>query len=608
MFKPARIIFISVLTLVLAVLFVLPSARPLIAPAPARAVEGSSRPTVYYVDNNSAGGPCSDSNLGTKTEPWCSIKMANSELRAGDTVYIRGGTYQEGIKPDNSGASGRRITYSNYDNEDVTIADASYGIHLNGKSYITIHGIDFHNLNPFFVLKRASHNFIEYCTFTHSRTYVTWYGAWIYDNSQYNWVHHCTMSENGFMDNQDHGTILDIGNVEIDSDNSFYNLIEDNIMYSGGHHVFGLASSYNVVRNNYFHNEVWASCPRPGGLCGNRDTITEGYGAGWNLWEGNRFGFAGLPPDDYGTVGTTVSSPHNIIRLNSYYHNGASGIEFSHERYSKSDYNHVYNNTIYNNGYLEGVASYAQAGIFFVDGGLMMTIPKPKLNVLKNNIFYNNKGGAIGFSDVSRDDQIIENNWEEAGDPFFVDDESAPDPFNPNIPDFNLQLNSPCIDTGGSLTQTENSGDNDTLLAVNDASYFQDGWSIDGVESDWIAVGTVNNTVQISSINYDTNTITLSSPITWNNNDNVWLYKNSDGTRVLHGSTPDIGAYEYTGSIQPTPTPIPGDANGDGRVDSEDFALLVEDYLGEPVHNTDFNSDSRVDSEDFAILQTNYLK
>jgi len=57
-----------------------------------------------------------------------------------------------------------------------------------------------------------------------------------------------------------------------------------------------------------------------------------------------------------------------------------------------------------------------------------------------------------------------------------------------------------------------------------------------------------------------------------------------------------------------TPTPTVGDANKDGRVDSEDFALLLEDYLKEPVHDTDFNSDGRVDSEDFAILQANYLK
>jgi len=68
------------------------------------------------------------------------------------------------------------------------------------------------------------------------------------------------------------------------------------------------------------------------------------------------------------------------------------------------------------------------------------------------------------------------------------------------------------------------------------------------IEADWIAVGNVNNAVQISSIDYDTNTITLASPITWNDNDSIWLYKKSDGEVVLSGSAPDIGAYEY---IQP---------------------------------------------------------
>jgi len=54
------------------------------------------------------------------------------------------------------------------------------------------------------------------------------------------------------------------------------------------------------------------------------------------------------------------------------------------------------------------------------------------------------------------------------------------------------------------------------------------------------------------------------------------------------------------------PTPLPGDANGDGRIDGTDLELLKQDYLGQPVHNTDFNSDGRVDCEDFAILQANY--
>jgi hypothetical protein len=81
---------------------------------------------------------------------------------------------------------------------------------------------------------------------------------------------------------------------------------------------------------------------------------------------------------------------------------------------------------------------------------------------------------------------------------------------------------------------------------VDDAMYFQDGtWgsSLDNTQADWVAIGTVNNIVQISSINYNTNTITLASPITWSDNDSIWLYKKSDGTRVLYGNAPDYGAF-----------------------------------------------------------------
>jgi hypothetical protein len=62
---------------------------------------------------------------------------------------------------------------------------------------------------------------------------------------------------------------------------------------------------------------------------------------------------------------------------------------------------------------------------------------------------------------------------------------------------------------------------------------------------DWIAIGTVGNVVAIASINYATNTITLASPMTWNANDKIWLYKDSSGRLVLKGAAPDIGAHEF---------------------------------------------------------------
>ncbi|GAI38171.1 unnamed protein product, partial [marine sediment metagenome] len=89
--------------------------------------------------------------------------------------------------------------------------------------------------------------------------------------------------------------------------------------------------------------------------------------------------------------------------------------------------------------------------------------------------------------------------------------------------------------------------------------FFKDGWGMQdmGVQADTIAVGpTVNSSakVQIFSINYDTNTITLKNPINRNDGDKVWLYKDSSDRIVLYGSAPDIGAYEYNPSGTTTTT------------------------------------------------------
>jgi hypothetical protein len=60
----------------------------------------------YYID----GGAGNDQNPGSLSSPWKTITKANTQLQPGDTVYIRKGTYQETINPQNSGSSGKYIT------------------------------------------------------------------------------------------------------------------------------------------------------------------------------------------------------------------------------------------------------------------------------------------------------------------------------------------------------------------------------------------------------------------------------------------------------------------------------------------------------------------
>jgi hypothetical protein len=110
---------------------------------------------------------------------------------------------------------------------------------------------------------------------------------------------------------------------------------------------------------------------------------------------------------------------------------------------------------------------------------------------------------------------------------------------------FNLSAGSPAIGAGTSLTTVANSDSGSgTSLVVNDAGFFQDGSGIATVQPDWIRVGPTT-TVQIASINYNTNTLTLANPISRSPGDPVYLYKNSTGQQVLYSSAPDIGAYQY---------------------------------------------------------------
>src|SRR5208283_4351907 len=118
-----------------------------------------------------------------------------------------------------------------------------------------------------------------------------------------------------------------------------------------------------------------------------------------------------------------------------------------------------------------------------------------------------------------------------------------------------LQSTSPAINGGTYLTTATNSGSSSKTLTVADAQYFQDGtWGSDlsrpaaglggTMQPDWIAIGTVTNTVQISAVSYGSynasaGTITLASSMTWASGAPIWLYKKSDGTVVLAGSAPD---------------------------------------------------------------------
>jgi len=500
----------------------------------------------YYVDQNHPSA--SDQNPGTIDQPWETITKANTTLIAGDTVYVKAGTYTTYIAPSNSGTSTtNRITYRNYGTDVVTVQDASYGIYLNGKHYITVQGINFYNLDRFmYLINGSDHNIIAYCNFDQVRTRLSWSGSKIYQGSDHNWVHHCQFSKYGECtgtppSGNDAGSVLDIGNELSATDFSDYNLIEDCVLFHGGHHVLGLYGRYNVVRNNYLHNEAWTNDR------GNRTLYMNGYTAstGHNLVENNRFGYAAAPCDAKGVGGVSLATSYNIIRFNKFYHNNLYGLILLCYANSDSSYNKIYNNTFFNNAY-DPDPSYSdqyRCAIQFAD----WTASENKYNIIKNNLYYSHTQ-AYGVNGASLGDQTFVSNWDgdTQGDPQFVNASTTPPPdkTDSTLPNLDLQSTSPCIDQGMYLTTITSATGSGTSFVVDDAEYFTDGWGITGVDGDMIQVFGTTQRARITSVNYGTATITVDTSLTWTQNQGISL--------VYEGSAPDIGAYEVHQASAPS--------------------------------------------------------
>jgi hypothetical protein len=80
-----------------------------------------------------------NTNTGAKDQPWLSLLKAANTVTAGDTVYIREGTYKEQLIPKKSGTADAPILFSAYPGEAVTID----GQGLNGQGVVYVSGVKY---------------------------------------------------------------------------------------------------------------------------------------------------------------------------------------------------------------------------------------------------------------------------------------------------------------------------------------------------------------------------------------------------------------------------------------------------------------------------------
>jgi hypothetical protein len=485
---------------------------------------------VYYLAPNG-----NDTAQGSIAAPWQTIAKANSSLAAGDTLYLRGGVYQGTISPSRNGAPGSPIMYCNYNGETVTISNVAAGILMTGKRFVTISGINvIKPTNHFFSMNTCTNCTITNCVFIGQVTITTaWTAGEIMHNSCSNLLVNCTLGDwGGDSGGDDYGSLLWLGD-ESSTDLSFWNRVEGCTFYHGGHDIITYNVGRQIIRNNYFHNEIYIN-----GKFGNRIGITmcEPNLAGQVLFESNYVAYASPPADLVGSAaGVNHRSSGAIFRRNFFYDNSDVGLKFDGGSTNPDNIrsNHVYQNTFYNNGIID---HHAQIGLEDWDNGPLII----QANVIVNNLFRHSPNSFYTYG-CSINEQTVRGNFSNTSDPLFANTNHS----YTVLPDFRISSNSPCVDAGVFLTVITSPTGSGTSFVVADSGFFQDGWG--GITPDSLQLQGQSAVVSIVSINRVDNTITFKPALTWTNGQGVSL--------PYSGRAPDQGAVEWISGAAKPPTP-----------------------------------------------------
>ena len=381
--------------------------------------------TDYYVDKDSIGGTCYDSNPGTLTQPWCTITRANEVLQAGDTVYIREGIYSESIRPSTSGTPNNYITYKAYPGERPIIS-----LHQ------VLTGWQYHSGNIYWTNYRESwYSGVWEDTFEESGYYVAlepvfslsdlngpgkYYGdadnkiVYVWTKNGDNPNNHVMRMGAGKAIPMGSKSYINIDGISIkwvqrglDCNDCSYCIFQNlNIEYSFG---FGMhlsqGSNYNKILNSRIFNVgswYWDES----------DGIHLGADAHHNLIEGNDISvIAHNPITSYGASG---SAPHhNIIQNNVVYDSGSSALNPNVKPYKEvwrnniaygntgaglqtdSSNNIIYWNKFYDNGWLENAGSEGITIYAVTTRDILVT----NNNKFFHNVIYHNAGRGVSIND-----------------------------------------------------------------------------------------------------------------------------------------------------------------------------------------------------------------
>jgi len=528
----------------------------------------------YYIGATGGGNGSSPTSLQT-------LSWANSNLQAGDTVYLRttqGNYTSHHISPTNGGTSGNPITYQAYTDESPYITgQAVYGIDIQNTSYIVVNGIHVGDMtektakSKWFYVYASNHITIKNCTFDKVAGNPGWdYNSYVKDSS------YVYLIDNSWDASETPVSVAD-PNAEqwhdLGLSNSSHVLVLRGTFAKATHaNIYAINGTdigeYSAIIDCTFNND-WHTAIQLWDRGGTTDES-------WWLVEGNTFNYIGRYTCDnaFGYDSCRMNHSiefgidHSIIRENIITKSQA-GIDF----FKDSAHNRIYHNTIYDSKTYDG-----QGGWNVYSDWTYIAIDNKWYNNIfwksdktyqfyyrnqsggtapdgSNELAYNligNSDGTVGVYWWTNNSKSIStvNSWTEFNNGISVDPQFS----NPDNGDFTPQSAS-VIDVARPLTLTNSSGFNSTRLVLDDAAFFFSGagspWLLENTGADTLYIEDTGS-VTIASIDYSNNTITLTTPATWGDNKKVYH-------RPYNGSGPDIGAYESgtAGTPQPQPPPPP---------------------------------------------------
>ncbi len=390
----------------------------------------------YYVATSG-----SNANLGTEAQPWRTIQKAAITLIAGDTVYVKAGTYRERVVSRNSGNRGNYIAYTAYPGDTVTIDGTGIAMgrwdglfDVTDRSYIKISGFRITNSASAGIFAYDSSHITINKNYTYN-TFSSGIGIWCGDN-----------------------IIIDGNEVELACNDGPQECItvavtdtfeiKNNHVHHGGpgtHGGEGIDVKHGSSNGKVYQNHVH-DIPNRQGI----------YVDAWDKHTYNIDVFRNIV-HDCATEGFAVASEAGgllenvIIHNNIAYNNGSVGITIA--GWGQSAVEHpmknikVINNTFYNNGRDDW------------GGGIIVANPNAENVVIRNNICSQNLSFQIAVEpDVSAANLTVDHNlidgyreypWGEICGSDYVEGNSMF--INPSKADFHLKEDSPAIDNGSAV-------------------------------------------------------------------------------------------------------------------------------------------------------------